>query len=74
MRDGITVESSLNDENLLRNNSNKEDNNFIALHVYAVINKKKGYGSPVYFNVTAVEKNDDEMTVQSLGSNYVNIK
>ena len=35
---------------------------------------KKGNGSQVYSNVTSAEKNDDEMTVQLSGSNYVNVK
>ena len=66
----------------LRDNSNEYD---IGSHVYAVVNKKKGdNGSkpaqspqnslqPIYSMATAVETNDDEMTVQLSEICYVNI-
>ena len=73
--DGTTFGSEINHENIqFRDNNNEEGDNSYALHVYAVVNKKKDNRSPMYSNITAAEKNDDEMTVQLSGSNYVNTK
>ena len=76
-----------NDESVqLRDNNDKEDINPHVSHVYAVVNKKKenneskpaqslqNIAPPIYSIATAAEKNDDEMTVQLSGSNYVNVK
>ena len=66
----------------LRDNSNEYE---FGSHVYAVVNKKKDdNGSkpaqslqnslqPIYSMATAVETNDDEMTVQLSEICYVNI-
>ena len=73
----------------MRDNNIEKEINPYSSHVYALVNKKRDNNKskptqspqnilqPIYSAATAGDMNDmndDEMTVQLSGSNYVNVK